>query len=167
MTACLEMRVQWLEAEVRRLSVSTCNSPASSSADVSHAISAKEIWLAADGARRAVELRHETFPASAQEEPAFMMLLAAQTARLEGKRLSVTAIASLGFVPGTTGLRYLNLLVEDGLLRREIDANDRRRSWIHTTARAEGLIGRYAASVKSASQPHRMPRHLADESSVP
>ncbi len=162
MTACLELRVQWLEAEVRRLGVLTCDdSPALWSADLSQAISAKEIWLTADRARRAVELRHKTFPASAQEEPAFMMLLAAQTARLEGKRLSVTAVASLGFVPSTTGLRYLNLLIVDGLLRREVDANDRRRSWIHSTARAEGLIGRYAASMKSASQPRRMPRHLS------
>jgi hypothetical protein len=66
-------------------------------------------------------------------EPGQRMLMDLALCRVEGRRCQITAACIASGRPATTGLRYVGLLIELGLARREIDPLDTRRGWISIT----------------------------------
>jgi len=70
-------------------------------------------------------------------EPAWDLLLDVALAESKGVRLSVTSACIGACVPSTTALRWLVILEEKNLIRREDDGMDARRTFIRLTT--EGL----------------------------
>lgn len=66
-------------------------------------------------------------------EPAWDILLDLFIAEADNKPLSVTAACIGAAVPTSTALRWLAILEERGLLRRENDPGDARRVFLHLT----------------------------------
>ena len=60
-------------------------------------------------------------------EPAWDILLDLYIAHAEGKPVSVSSACIGSAAPPTTGLRWLGVLAEEGLLQRENDPDDNRR----------------------------------------
>ena len=70
-------------------------------------------------------------------DPAWDMLLDLAAAHAEGKRISVTSLCIASTVPPTTALRYIDALLNEGLIVRVRDQVDRRRTLIELSR--EGL----------------------------
>lgn len=66
-------------------------------------------------------------------EPAWDILLDLFVAEAEAKPLSVTSACIGAAVPTSTALRWLVILEEQGLVRRENDPSDARRVFLHLT----------------------------------
>jgi len=71
------------------------------------------------------------------------MLLDLTAAEAEKVRVSVTSLCIASGVPPTTALRWIALMTDAGLLRREDDAHDRRRAFIALTETAIDKMARY------------------------
>lgn len=67
-------------------------------------------------------------------EPAWDMLLDLFIAEADHRPLSITAACIGAAVPTSTALRWLMVLEERGLVRRENDPSDARRVFIHLTS---------------------------------
>ena len=66
-------------------------------------------------------------------EPGWDMLLALYCLPTRGERLGVTALALASGCSPTSGLRWQQLLTEDGLMERYPDEDDKRREWVRLT----------------------------------
>lgn len=77
--------------------------------------------------------RDRFLPANLFKDPAWDMLLELFIARVQQKRISVTVLASLAEVPPTTALRWIGLLEEARLLKREENQRDARVSYLSLT----------------------------------
>lgn len=82
---------------------------------------------------RARRLRDELLPAELFADPAWDMLLDLYASELEGRPVSVSSACIAAAVPPTTALRWLGRLEELGLVDREDDSNDCRRTFVHLT----------------------------------
>jgi DNA-binding MarR family transcriptional regulator len=71
------------------------------------------------------------------------MLLDLAASRIEGKRISVTSACLASEVPPTTALRWISLLEDDGMVVRENDLSDKRRTFLQITDKAMNLISLY------------------------
>lgn len=80
--------------------------------------------------------REEIFGSELFADPAWDILLQMYAAHVEHRRVSVTAASATASVPATTGLRWLDKLEKEGLLVRENDPFDGRRTWIGLTDHA-------------------------------
>lgn len=69
-------------------------------------------------------------PADLFGDPAFDMLLDLFIAREENYKLSISSVVTAGHTPPTTGLRWLAKIEKYGLVIREPDPLDARRSYI-------------------------------------
>lgn len=80
------------------------------------------------------ERRGRHFDGGLFREPAWDMLLYMALCRIEGRNVATTdaCLAGTGQSSGT-GLRYISLLVEAGLVYREADSKDGRRVWLRLT----------------------------------
>ncbi len=76
-------------------------------------------------------------------EPAWDLLLDLFVAQAEGKHLSVTAACIGAAVPTSTALRWLLILEERGLVRRENDPADARRVFLELTGDGFGKVIAY------------------------
>lgn len=80
-------------------------------------------------------------------EPAWDILLDLYTAHCEGKLLPVTSACIGASVPVTTALRWLNILENKGLILRENDPNDARRTYVRISplgmARMERVLAEF------------------------
>lgn len=76
-------------------------------------------------------------------EPAWHILLDLFIQQKVGNRTSVMAACIGSGAATTTALRYLNLLIEDGLVERQGDASDGRRSWLRLTPQANEAMTEY------------------------
>jgi hypothetical protein len=85
---------------------------------------------------RARRLRERYFPADLFGDPAWDMLLDLLLAELEHRRVPVSSLCIAAAVPSTTALRWIGQMTAQGLLLREADALDRRRSYIKLSADA-------------------------------
>ncbi len=76
-------------------------------------------------------------------EPAWDMLLDLFIAEADGKQLSITAACIGAAVPTSTALRWLVILEERGLVRREDDPRDARRVFLHLTSEGYAKMACY------------------------
>lgn len=94
-------------------------------------------------------------------DPARDLMLELYIAMQTGKRLSISAACIASGVPPTTALRWINRLVDDGILVRDADARDGRRVFVALSADAFLGVDRYlalaATSLSQAFGPVSLP----------
>jgi predicted transcriptional regulator len=83
------------------------------------------------------------FPDGLFADPAWDMLLDLAAAQAEFRQVSITSLCLASGVPGTTALRYVELLISTGLCARRPDTTDRRRTWITLTDRGVKAVAAY------------------------
>lgn len=83
------------------------------------------------------------FPDGLFADPAWDMLLDLAAAQAEFRQVSITSLCLASGVPGTTALRYVELLISTGLCARRPDTSDRRRTWIALTDRGAKAVAAY------------------------
>jgi hypothetical protein len=81
-------------------------------------------------------------------EPAWDALLDIAQAEAKGERLAVTSACIGSCAPSTTALRWLKILEERGLVRREADASDARRTFVRLTEDGRKKVELYFQEVK-------------------
>ncbi|MCW1383003.1 MarR family winged helix-turn-helix transcriptional regulator [Novosphingobium sp. KCTC 2891] len=87
--------------------------------------------------------RAELFNGDLFSEPAWDMLLDLYIAACEDRQVSTTSACIGANVPVATGLRWIQLLENEGLIVRNADPSDARRTWISLTASARRSMRRY------------------------
>jgi hypothetical protein len=93
-------------------------------------------------------------------EPAWDILLDLYIAHAEGKQVSVSSACIGSGSPPTTGLRWLTVLADKGLIAREADDRDHRRIMVRLTEAGIAAMERFltlAAQRPSLGQP-KQPR---------
>lgn len=75
-------------------------------------------------------LRNKLLPAELFSDPAWDMILDLALAALEQRQVSVSSLCLAANVPTTTALRWIKIMLDQGLLLRTDDAADRRRSFV-------------------------------------
>lgn len=80
-------------------------------------------------------------------EPAWDILLDLFVAGERGKRVAVTSACIGSGVPSTTALRWLNVLELRGMVEREDDNHDARRSFVRLTTKARAMMLEYFANI--------------------
>lgn len=83
-------------------------------------------------------------------EPAWDILLDLFIAHGEGKSVSVSSACIGSAAPATTGLRWLGVLAEEGLIVRENDPQDNRRVLVRLTAEGLAAMDRFFEAVEAA-----------------
>jgi hypothetical protein len=73
-------------------------------------------------------------------EPTWDILLDLYVAAREGRRVPTTSACIGAHVPPTTALRWLRILESRGLVGREEDGRDGRRTFVKLTARGESVM---------------------------
>ncbi|MEL6529173.1 MAG: winged helix DNA-binding protein [Pseudomonadota bacterium] len=84
-------------------------------------------------------------------EPAWDILLDLYIAFAEDKSVSVSSACIGSAAPPTTGLRWLGVLADQGLVVREADPEDQRRVLVRLTEHGTKNMDRYFASVSRSS----------------
>lgn len=82
-------------------------------------------------------------------EPAWDILLDLYIAHAEGKSVSVSSACIGSAAPATTGLRWLGVLADEGLLLRENDADDNRRVLVRLTSAGLAAMERFFETVEA------------------
>jgi DNA-binding MarR family transcriptional regulator len=95
---------------------------------------------------RARRSRQHYFPAHLFADPARDILLALALADLEQQRLSVSELCKAAEAPQSTALRYIQTMVEEGLIETVDDPLDRRRKFLSLSAAAAGQMALYLNS---------------------
>jgi hypothetical protein len=80
-------------------------------------------------------------------EPAWDILLDLYIAAGEGKPVSVSSACIGSAAPATTGLRWLGVLADEGLVVRENDAEDHRRVLVRLTPSGQAAMDRFFDAV--------------------
>lgn len=89
---------------------------------------------------RARRLRDRMLPSDLFADPAWDMLLDLYVHSALGRQLSVTAVCGASHVPATTALRWIELLENEGLVRRSADPLDGRRRFIELSQVGETIL---------------------------
>lgn len=76
-------------------------------------------------------------------EPAWDLLLDLYYRTCRKEQVSVSNACMASGVPSATALRWIDILVEGGLIVREADAADRRRTWLRPTAECMAQMKEY------------------------
>lgn len=101
----------------------------------------REIATAARHAYRLGHKRREIFgDPSLFEDPAWDIMLSLIIDEAAGRDTSVSAACISARVAPTTALRWIAKLVATGVLVREEDPFDRRRSWLRLTSEAKARV---------------------------
>lgn len=85
--------------------------------------------------------------------PAWDILLDLAAAGLKGEKVATSSACASTQVPLSTALRHVNQLVEAGLVKRELDARDRRRTLLELEPQALELMVRFLASSWESRDP--------------
>lgn len=88
--------------------------------------------------RNAIKIRkrrEDYFGADLFGEPAWDMLLDLYLSELQGRRVSISSLTIASNVPATTALRWIQKLIDVGLLQKKADPLDARRYWASLTER--------------------------------
>lgn len=88
-------------------------------------------------------LRFHYFPENLFGEPAWEVLLELLQAQIEGRTVTVTALSEAAGTPGSVTLRWLNLLVGHGLVRRQPDPHDSLTELVELEPVASEAMRRY------------------------
>lgn len=83
-------------------------------------------------------------------EPAWDILLDLYIAHGEGKPVSVSSACIGSAAPSTTGLRWLGILVDVGLVLREHDPADQRRVLVRLSDQGKAAMERFLAAAAAA-----------------
>ena len=97
------------------------------------------------------QLRARFFEGDLFSDPAWDMLLDLTAARAEHLRVSVTSLCIASAVPPTTALRWINQMIDMGLMQRLSDETDRRRAFIALTDKAADGMARYFAELGNSA----------------
>lgn len=81
-------------------------------------------------------------------EPAYDMLLDLFCARANNARVSVSALGIASGAPGTTALRWIEAMLDRGLIVREPDTLDGRRSWVRLTEKGLRLMTQHLEDLR-------------------
>lgn len=81
-------------------------------------------------------------------EPAWVMLLDLYISNSSFKRQSTTSLCFGAGTPATTALRWLSTLERRGLVSREMDPYDRRRTLVDLTMTGKALVSAYLRDVQ-------------------
>lgn len=107
----------------------------------------------ADMARRTYNLRRQRAAIFGNPdlfgEPAWDILLDLYIAQVEGKPVSVSSACIGSASAPTTGLRWLGVLADHGLVIREPDPADQRRVMVRLTERGLEAMDRYFAAASA------------------
>lgn len=76
-------------------------------------------------------------------EAAWNILLDLAAAYIEGKRISVTSACIASGVPTTTALRWISVLEADGIVEKECDYSDKRRTFLRVSEKGLNLMFSY------------------------
>ena len=101
------------------------------------------------GMLRARRTRDKIFGDELFADPAWDILLESLAAYLRRQKISVSGLCAVAAVPATTALRWIVKLEQEGLLTREDDPLDHRRTWICITEAGLAAMLRYFASVEA------------------
>ncbi len=91
--------------------------------------------------------RNQFFEKGFFSDPAWDILLDLTAARAEHKRVSVTSLCIASGAPATTALRWINLMIERGLLLKVEDDVDRRRAFVSLSEPTADAMARYFEAV--------------------
>jgi predicted transcriptional regulator len=91
--------------------------------------------------------RRNFFNARLFAEPAWDMLLELFALEIECQRVSISNLCRASGVPGTTALRWIDNLENEGLIIRRDDPLDQRRVWAELTPKGTDSMRRYFESV--------------------
>lgn len=91
--------------------------------------------------------RSAFFPNRLFADPAWEILLALTLAHARQHRLDITNLSKRIDVPQTTVLRWINAMVDEGLLLRHGDVNDLRRTYIELSPEAWVRMEEYVAAI--------------------
>jgi hypothetical protein len=83
-------------------------------------------------------------------EPAWDILLDLFIAQGEGKPVSVSSACIGSAAPATTGLRWLGVLADEGLVVRENDPEDHRRVLVRLTPAGRAAMERFFETVETS-----------------
>jgi predicted transcriptional regulator len=78
-------------------------------------------------------------------EPAWDIMLDLYVAAVQDKRIAVTSACIGSAVPATTALRWIKILEDRGLIEREVDEVDARRTFVRLSPRGCDLMEEYLA----------------------
>lgn len=92
--------------------------------------------------------RAQFFPADLFADPAWDILLDLAAARLEGTRVSISSLCIAAAVPTTTALRWIKGMTGAGLLEREDDPEDGRRSFVRLSDRTAQAMENYLTMIE-------------------
>lgn len=84
-------------------------------------------------------------------EPAWDILLDLYIAQAEGKQVSVSSACIGSAAPPTTGLRWLGVLADEGLVVREADAEDQRRVLVRLTPAGQAAMDRFFEAAETGA----------------
>lgn len=88
-------------------------------------------------------LRDRYFENDLFADPGWDILLDLTAARVEQRRISVTSLCAAAAVPPTTALRWIHMMTKMGVLVREKDDLDQRRTFIALSESAADSMARY------------------------
>ena len=91
--------------------------------------------------------RSAFFPTRMFADPAWEILLALTLAQSRQHRLDITKLCQRVDVPPTTALRWINTMVDEGLLIRLDDINDLRRKYVELSPEAWSKMGDYISAI--------------------
>jgi hypothetical protein len=92
-------------------------------------------------------IRDQFLPPDLFAEPGWDILLLLFWAGETQQRMSVTAVCVSAGVPGTTALRWIQHLVETGMVEKAPHPTDMRVSWLSLSSRAKVAVDAYLAMV--------------------
>lgn len=86
-------------------------------------------------------------------DPAWDLLLDLTAARLEGRTVGVPSVSMAPNVPGTTALRWLEKLIQDGLIERSAEPGDGRGVTLRTSDEThERMLGHLSDGVEKLAR---------------
>lgn len=88
-------------------------------------------------------LREQHLDAELFAEPGWEMLLDLYVQRVAGRMTSVTSLCTASCAPMPTALRWLDIIQKQGLVSREDDPSDKRRSFISLSRSGETAVTNY------------------------
>jgi hypothetical protein len=102
---------------------------------------------------RSRRLRSKYFTEDLFADAAWDILLLLYSLEGEGKRVSVSAVCASAGVPESTGHRWIERLVAEGLVSRERHPSDRRVNWVRLSDRTLARMDGYFDDLLSSFYP--------------